>query len=280
MCLACRMVTTPRCPGVTLIAGYPRAGGLPGDARGAGLTVGDRRVTGFDPGLPRPSVDRRRTASSPRSLGCRRSSPAPRRALAGGIRRLQRVVPWRRIPSEIIPSWLPPVRTGRLRQVSAQVVVADILTSTRPIARPYDASSCDVSTVTPTSASPPPAATAACIIAVPPRVCTVAIVTPSSRAPATASATVLGISCHLRSRNTWIDRPASSRTSSGPSRVKRTDPTLTHRTPRSRSTSASAAEALGRSRATISSAMATLQVGDDPLGQPGIGEGPGAHADE
>ena len=46
-------------------------------------------------------------------------------------------------------------------------------------------------------------------IAVPPSVCTVAIRTPSARAAATAPRTVLGMSCHLRSRKTESPWPAS-----------------------------------------------------------------------
>ena len=71
--------------------------------------------------------------------------------------------------------------------------------------------SCDVSTVTPTSPMRPPAALAAAsIIAAPPSVWTVAIATPSAARAATASATVFGMSCHLRSRKTRSPRSVST----------------------------------------------------------------------
>src|SRR4029453_17037572 len=67
--------------------------------------------------------------------------------------------------------------------------------------------------------SPPVALRAARVITPPPIAWTGAIATPSSAAASTAPATVFGISCHLRSRNTRIPRRTRSRISAGPSRV-------------------------------------------------------------
>ena len=144
--------------------------------------------------------------------------------------------------------------------------------------RPGRATSAPSRPRAPGARRPPPAA--ASIMAAPPSVWTVAIATPSARAAVTASATVFGMSCHLRSRNTRSPRSVSTRTRSGPSRVMRIDPTFTHRASGSRSSSRSASEPAGRSSATITSAISTLQISDDPLGQPGVGQRRGADPDQ
>src|SRR6266852_8656687 len=93
---------------------------------------------------------------------------------------------------------------------------------------------------------------------------------PSSRAALTALATMLGMSCHLRSRNTRMPRAVNSLTSDGPSRLNSTGPTFAHRRPGRRAASASASRPLGRSKATISSA--TTQLAGDAHGHARISE--------
>src|SRR5438445_3809117 len=95
----------------------------------------------------------------------------------------------------------------------------------------------------------------------PPKQCTVAIDTPSSRAAVTALATMLGMSCHLKSRKTWMPRSLNSLITGGPSRTKSTGPSFAHFRPGSRAASSSASRPLGMSKATISSATDQL-MGD------------------
>jgi hypothetical protein len=114
-----------------------------------------------------------------------------------------------------------------------------------------------VNIVTPRSAGRlfllPTASRAACIMAMPPRVCTLTIRTPGSlAAAATAPATVLGMSWNLRSRNISKPRPASFSTARGPSAVKSWSPTLKRpAAPRSRRARAQAGPRRSTSRATI-----------------------------
>src|SRR2546422_2914041 len=112
----------------------------------------------------------------------------------------------------------------------------------------------------------------------PPRQCTVAIAAPSSRARAPAPATVLGMSCHLRSRNTCTPRARNSRARAGPSRTYSPGPSLAQRSPGRRWASASASRPLGTSKATTSSA--TGELPRDPLRDPRVGERGGADRNE
>ena len=97
--------------------------------------------------------------------------------------------------------------------------------------------------------------------------------TPISRAAVTEPATVLGMSCHLRSRKTFRPRAANSRTKSGPSLVIRIEPTLTHWRAGSRSSNRRASAPRGSVQSEDQlSHCSLLQVGNDSLGQPRIGQ--------
>src|SRR5438552_750506 len=138
----------------------------------------------------------------------------------------------------------------------------------------------DVRTVTPTSARSTAAPAEAASIARPPRQCTVAIATPRSRAAATAPATALGISCHLRSRNTFMPRATNSRTSAGPSRTYSIGPIFAHLSPGRRAARARASRPLGKSRATTSSATDADERPRDALGRARGRQRRRAHGDE
>src|SRR5574342_1314942 len=105
----------------------------------------------------------------------------------------------------------------------------------------------------------------------PPRQCTVAMAPPWERAAATDSATVLGMSCHFRSRKTRTPRAANSFISGGPSLTNNTEPNFAQRNPGSRSARASASRPVARSKATTSSA--TDEVPGDPFRHAGVRHG-------
>src|SRR6185312_3379449 len=98
------------------------------------------------------------------------------------------------------------------------------------------------------------------------------------RAAVTALATMFGMSCHLRSRNTRTPRATNSRMRDGPSRANNTEPIFTHWRLGSRPASAVASRPLGRSSATISSAM--VELARNPHGYARIGEGGRPDRDE
>src|SRR5690348_2299764 len=148
----------------------------------------------------------------------------------------------------------------------------------RPTTCSYSPASCEVSTVTPTRSMSPAARAAAASAAGPARAWTVAIVTPCARAASTAPATTLGISCHLRSRNTRIPRAPNSRTSAGPSRTWRTGPIFAHRSPGRRAARSSASRPFGRSNATMKSV--TRELLRNPFGYPRVRERRGPNRDE
>src|SRR5216117_2075590 len=148
----------------------------------------------------------------------------------------------------------------------------------RPTTRSKSPASWEVRTVTPTSAISPAACAAAASTAGPPSVWTVARATSCARAASTAPATTLGMSCHLRSRNTRTPRAVNSRTNAGPSRTCSMGPILAQRRPGSRAASSSASRPLGRSNATISSA--TAEFPRHALRDARIGEGGGADRHE
>src|SRR5437016_3983084 len=151
----------------------------------------------------------------------------------------------------------------------------------RPTICANPSTSCDVRTVTPTSAKSPAAAAAAAAaasIADPPRQWTVASAAPSSRAAVTAPATTPGISCHLRSTKTRTPRAWNSRTSAGPSRTYSIEPSFAHLRAGRRAARASASRPVGASNATMSTA--TRQLARDPRRDARVGERRRADRDE